>query len=838
MPRGLSDRLRSWPMGLKVSVVLWVVVLGTALALSVVQYLLAQYHLEQRALVNLKGYLQVADSVMALVGDPKKDPRTTVANLAMQLQNDLGMGEDVLFYAVLPDGQAVLPYNASLQNLPAKRYLDWIVQQGWGHLTLTINERRNFIYFGAAKGGRLVLVVQAPRRALVGKAVDTMLYWTWLAAVGLCVLFTGLVAFMARRELSGPLQRLAEEGERMAAGDLTANQFLAGREDELGRLSMALNKLAITASETIKKAQRSQARFEQLFTDSRDAAFIINDQDEFEAMNPAALDMFGILSAAQMKSLGGSQRFFIRQSQRQNYIAALEKYGYVQDFPVSLRRLDGEEFEALITATLRSDGGARFGLIRDVTEINRARRALQESEERHRRILENAPDMIFRWLLNSQSFDYISPAAHAITGYTAEEIIDNPMVLRNCVHPDWRDQVFAQRVKLGGGHDISSFEMDFKLVHRSGELRWVRERSILVRGQDGEPLAVEGMASDITGTKNLERALIQGRRMVESILRSLPAAVMVIDQDHRIVHWNQAMARLTGVEGNRRVGTKKHWSPFYNQPRPVLADLVLEGNPKRLEEYYGENNLKRSTLVPDGMECEVTLENLGGKTRTLYIMAATIKDDDGRVTNAVETIIDISDKRELEEELTRLSVTDELTGLYNQRFFYATLKREVETSLRYDQPLSLLIMDLDHFKNYNDTYGHLEGDRVLSACAKLVMNSVRGTDLACRYGGEEFVVLLPHTPRHRAKVVAERIRAGIESLEFFPVVPKRGVRKARITASLGVALYQQKWSGRDLVRLADQAMYEAKHQGRNQVAIYQSDGGIELMEPNKGAING
>jgi diguanylate cyclase (GGDEF)-like protein len=230
------------------------------------------------------------------------------------------------------------------------------------------------------------------------------------------------------------------------------------------------------------------------------------------------------------------------------------------------------------------------------------------------------------------------------------------------------------------------------------------------------------------------------------------------------------------------------------------------------------------------LECEDFFVRLNGADRHLYFLAAPIMDEDGRVVRAVETLVDLTDKRALEDELRRLSVTDDLTGLYNQRFFYATLGREVEAARRYGAPLALLLLDLDHFKVYNDSYGHLEGDRVLRRFADSLQSAVRATDLACRYGGEEFVVLLPHTDLEEALVVAERIRHGVEDLEFYPVVPGQGQRKAGITVSVGASLFAPKGDMNELVRQADVAMYRAKEAGRNRVALYRGEGEVEVFE--------
>jgi diguanylate cyclase (GGDEF)-like protein len=140
-------------------------------------------------------------------------------------------------------------------------------------------------------------------------------------------------------------------------------------------------------------------------------------------------------------------------------------------------------------------------------------------------------------------------------------------------------------------------------------------------------------------------------------------------------------------------------------------------------------------------------------------------------------------------------------------------------------------MDLDHFKDYNDCFGHLEGDKVLAACAQALKDQVRSTDLTCRYGGEEFVALLPHTSLSEALVVAERVRAAVEGLEFRPVLPDGRAEKAGVSVCVGAAAYNREMGAHGLVRRADQAMYLAKSRGRNRVAAYRGEGRIEVLEP-------
>jgi diguanylate cyclase (GGDEF)-like protein len=170
------------------------------------------------------------------------------------------------------------------------------------------------------------------------------------------------------------------------------------------------------------------------------------------------------------------------------------------------------------------------------------------------------------------------------------------------------------------------------------------------------------------------------------------------------------------------------------------------------------------------------------------------------------------------EEVKSLAIRDGLTGLYNYRYFWEMLNQQVGQSRRYDWPLSLLFLDIDNFKTVNDTLGHPQGDLVLKSLADYLAREVRQADLLCRYGGEEFVVLLPQTPVIQAKIMAERLREGIAHTPF-----SLADREVYITVSIGVAGLTPDMDGTALVKAADAALYQAKHTGKNRVS-----GPIEL----------
>jgi diguanylate cyclase (GGDEF)-like protein len=164
------------------------------------------------------------------------------------------------------------------------------------------------------------------------------------------------------------------------------------------------------------------------------------------------------------------------------------------------------------------------------------------------------------------------------------------------------------------------------------------------------------------------------------------------------------------------------------------------------------------------------------------------------------------------EEVKSLAIRDGLTGLYNYRHFHEVLTHQVEVSRRYEWPLSLLFLDIDNFKKINDTWGHPEGDSVLRALADFLQTHVRHADMICRYGGEEFVVLMPQSTAPQAFLLADRLREEIAANPF-PLSQE----EIHLTVSLGVATLEPHMRGEDLVKTADAALYRAKQAGKNRV---------------------
>ncbi len=177
------------------------------------------------------------------------------------------------------------------------------------------------------------------------------------------------------------------------------------------------------------------------------------------------------------------------------------------------------------------------------------------------------------------------------------------------------------------------------------------------------------------------------------------------------------------------------------------------------------------------------------------------------------------ERREMMAKLEKLAITDGLTKLYNSRYFYAQLKIEIDRSLRYHHPLALMLLDIDFFKDYNDSYGHLEGDKVLIRIGEIIRSSLRNMDSAYRYGGEEFTIILPETSAEEAVRVAPRIQAGLKASPFTP----GGGPPVHITMSIGVTQYCPQEDISSFVQRADRAMYMSKENGRNRISSLPAD---------------
>jgi len=261
----------------------------------------------------------------------------------------------------------------------------------------------------------------------------------------------------------------------------------------------------------------------------------------------------------------------------------------------------------------------------------------------------------------------------------------------------------------------------------------------------------------------------------------------------------------------------------------IITDIMMEGmDGLELTRYIKEHH-NSDVIVMTGYTGDYTYEEAINKGADDFVFKPVKFEELQLRLKRVLRERQLTQERNLMlDQLKNLAITDDLTKLFNSRHFYSQLEQEMNRYSRYKRRFSILLLDIDHFKRFNDNYGHLEGDRILRQVSRMITSCMRTMDTAYRYGGEEFTVLLPETDCDAALTVAERIKNKVsgEALDY--------INDPCVTVSIGATEYAETDSISDLIKRADKAMYVAKQKGRNRITYLLPDASPVKCYPPQG----
>lgn len=463
----------------------------------------------------------------------------------------------------------------------------------------------------------------------------------------------------------------------------------------------------------------------------------------------------------------------------------------------------------------------------DITEGKRVQAALRESEQYARSIIESSLDMIIT-IDNQRRITEFNPAAEQVFGYTRAQVLGEHVNLLYADHAEGR--AVHQTVLLNG-----KLVQEIWNKRKNGEIFPAYLSAAIMRNEQGEMLGIVGLSRDITQVKRANEMLARRVAELEALRQAslsltasldLPAVLeSILDNTMRLMPGAQDSHIYLYVDGQLTFGTSQwhdgrqgeEWaSPrqdglTYTVARSGEAIIVPDFQTHPL--YANMTTGWQGAII--GLPLKIA-DRVVGVMSIAFTEPRDFSEEDLRALRllADQAAIGIENAR-LYNQVQQLAITDPLTGCYNRRGFVQLGEVEFNRAWRFNRPLAVLMIDVDHYKQLNDTYGHAIGDQILAAMVDCYRANLRTVDIVGRYGGEEFVVLLPEVDLRTALRVAERLRAAVAAMSV--PVNDPGIR---VTISVGVAILTRNTPDLDaLVKRADQAQYRAKQAGRNQVAV-------------------
>ncbi|MDP1652225.1 MAG: EAL domain-containing protein [Rhodocyclaceae bacterium] len=443
-------------------------------------------------------------------------------------------------------------------------------------------------------------------------------------------------------------------------------------------------------------------------------------------------------------------------------------------------------------------------------QVHQREVALGESEDRWQYVLEGTGHGV--WDLNPLTGAvFFSPAWRRMLGYSGEEVPNTLAAWRALIHPDDQPHVrMAFESHLRG--DTDTGQTVYRMRAKTGEYRWVMSSARLLRDAEGKPVRMLGTNTDITEQRltqqRLEQSMATLNKSIEAerelreaatVFEATSEAIMITDASGVIKRINQAFVAMTGYSATEVLG---------QTPRLLKSD--------KHEDLFYQGMWEKLQAV-GRWEGEIWNRRKNGEIFPVWQIISAVKDTQGQTVGFVSLFIDITQKKRDEDEIVYRANYDALTGLPNRNLLAERLNQALKQARRESSRVAVMFVDLDFFKQVNDTLGHAIGDRLLQLVAERMRLCVRETDTIARLGGDEFVILLTDIDGTvPASIVAEKIIALM--VEAFSIEGN----EIHIGASIGITIFPD--DGHDvetLFRNADLAMYRAKNMGRSNAQFFE-----------------
>lgn len=419
-------------------------------------------------------------------------------------------------------------------------------------------------------------------------------------------------------------------------------------------------------------------------------------------------------------------------------------------------------------------------------------------------VFDYGPVVIFKWKNEvGWPVEFVSGNVGINFGYTAFDFTSGRVSYDIFIHPLDLKRVKEEVEEVINSNRFFIEHKPYRIIHGKGDIRWVSDYTTFIK-EENDVITFICYVVDITEQVEKEKNLIEIKDRYDHLLDAIREGIWDWDMRTDEVFFSKRWKEMLGFKEDEIQNTLLEWE------KRVHKDDI--------EQCYADikDHLNGETQIYENVH---RMLHKNGKYLWILDRGKKILDTKGEVYRMIGTHKDISEEKEMNELLEQLAQEDSLTGLLNRRAFYSIVHKEMERSKRYNSGLVLLMLDIDHFKVVNDTWGHNFGDVILKEVSKKFFDCVRTTDFIFRLGGEEFGILLPETDKQGAFQLADRIRKSIE--EMRTSVNEETI--VLITISIGVSLYASELSLDEFMHRSDLALYESKANGRNRVTIFSEE---------------